>query len=155
MTFFACTSMAMLSLIHILAPQTLSRALAPNFTQALSPTHVNTFANILSAQPSINLGANAKSQAICFSLCLLAGFISGIFALLYFRKSSVAERILTDAVATILIAGVFLLCVEFILDGKMEIYGALAYAFGVCVIPFVYKKTKARAKSRKTPPSTE
>lgn len=153
MTFFALTSMAPLSLDYIPALQTLSHA--PDFPHALSLARVDAFAGALSSQPSINLGANAKVQAICFSLCLLAGFISGIFALLYFRKSSVAERILTDAVATILIAGVFLLCVEFILDGKIEIYGAIAYTFGVCVIPFIYKKAKARAKSRKTPPSTE
>lgn len=117
------------------------------------------FCSVISA---IYLGANAKSQAVCFSLCLLAGLVSGVFALLYFRKSSVAERILTDAIATILIAGVFLLCVEFVLDGKIELYGAISYALGVCFIPYVYTRVKSRnhdskkrVKSRKIPPSTE
>lgn len=107
------------------------------------------FATLFSSQPTINLGANAKSQAICFGFCLLAGLVSGIFALLYFRKSSVAERILTDAFATILIAGVFLLCVEFVLDGKIELYGAISYALGVCFIPFIYKRVKSRGSRSK------
>ncbi len=123
----------------------------PAITSALFKS--NYFTPSLLSSPSINLGANAKSQAIGFSLCLLAGFISGIFALMYFRKSGVAERILTDAFATVCIFGAFLVCVEFVLDGKIELYGAIAYVLGVTIIPFVYKKLKSN--SRKPPTSTE
>lgn len=105
--------------------------------------------NLLSASQTIYLGANAKAQAICFALCFLVGLASGIIALLYFRKANPLERALTDFVATVLIGGAFLVCVEFFLDGKAELYGAIAFALGATVIPVVYRKIKRFAEFRR------
>ena len=41
---------------------------------------------------NVYLGANAKAQAICFALCLAAGLVGGIFALLFLRKANPIER---------------------------------------------------------------
>lgn len=102
------------------------------------------------SQMQLYLGANAKLQAIRFALCLLVGLASGIFALLYFRKSSTAERALTDCFATLAIGGIFVVCVEFFLDGKFEIYGAVAYILGCAIIPCVYKLIKRLKILRKS-----
>lgn len=92
----------------------------------------------------LQLGANVKVQGVCFLLCLAAGLCAGVFALLYLRKAGALERALADLFATLCIGGVFLVCVEFILDGKPELYGLCAYILGVCVLPLMVKKIKAR-----------
>lgn len=81
---------------------------------------------------NIYLGANAKSQALCFAFCLLAGLAAGLFALLYLRKARPLERALTDLFATLCIAAAFIACVEWIMQGKFQLYGAVAFAAGVC-----------------------
>ncbi len=98
---------------------------------------------------NIYLGANAKSQAICFAFCFLAGLAAGLFALLYLRKARPLERALTDLFATLCIAGVFIACVEWIMQGKFQLYGAFAFAAGVCAPPFLVAGIKKR-KGKKT-----
>lgn len=107
----------------------------------------------LAAQQTIYLGANAKTQAICFALCFAVGLASGIAALLYFRKANPIERALTDLFATVIIGCAFLTCVEFFLDGKIELYGAIAFFTGVIVIPLVYKKIASVRRRKKRDPS--
>ncbi|MCM1306319.1 MAG: hypothetical protein NC037_04925 [Bacteroides sp.] len=101
------------------------------------------------------LGANAKVQAIRFALCLALGIASGIVALLYLRKARPVERALTDFFATVCIGALFIVCVEFFLDGKFELYGLAAYALGVIPIPLIARKliSKRRKPSseQKTP----
>lgn len=89
---------------------------------------------------TLSLGANAETQAIRFALCLAAGLASGVVALLYLRKARPVERALTDFFATVCIGGIFVVCVEFILDGKLELYGAAAFFIGVAVIPTLKRK---------------
>lgn len=94
------------------------------------------------------LGANAKAQAIRFALCLALGLAAGIVALLYLRKARPVERALTDFFATVCIGALFVVCVEFFMDGKFELYGFLAYALGVVPIPLITRKILVR-KQRK------
>lgn len=97
---------------------------------------------------SLDIGANALSQLYRFALCLLLGIGSGVFALLYFRKASFFERMLTDFFATVCIGGAFILCIEFALSGKFEIYGAMGFLMGCLAIPSIFKFAKKRKKSK-------
>lgn len=98
---------------------------------------------------ALYLGANARVQAIRFALCLAVGLIGGIVALLYLRKARPVERALTDFFATVVIGALFIVCVEFFLDGKFELYGLAAFALGVVPIPLLAHKISARRKSKK------
>ena len=97
---------------------------------------------------TLYLGANAKTQAIRFGLCLALGLAAGIIALLYLRKARPVERALTDMFATLCIGGLFIVCLEFFLDGKPELYGFAAYAMGCASIPLIAKRIIS-AKSKK------
>ena len=90
------------------------------------------------------LGANAKVQAIRFALCLALGLASGIIALLYLRKARPVERALTDFFATVCIGGLFIVCLEFFLDGKFELYGLTAFVLGILPIPIITRKLLTR-----------
>lgn len=93
---------------------------------------------------TLSLGANALEQATAFALCLAIGLCGGIVALLYLRKARPLERALTDLFATVCIGGLFLICIEFVLNGKFELYGAGAYFAGVSVLPFAVSRISAR-----------
>ena len=97
------------------------------------------------------LGANAKVQAIRFALCLALGLASGIIALLYLRKARPVERALTDFFATVCIGGLFIVCIEFFLDGKFELYGLAAFVLGILPIPLIIRKIITRKQP--SPPS--
>ncbi len=95
----------------------------------------------------MTLGANVKEQGICFLICLAVGLAVGIFALLYLRKARPLERALTDFFATVCIAAAFIVCVEFVLGGKPELYALTAYLLGVAVLPTsvkIYRKHKGK-----------
>lgn len=98
---------------------------------------------------NIYLGANAQNQAICFAFCLLAGLAGGLFALLYLRKAKPLERALTDFFATVCIAGVFIACVEWIMQGKILLYGVFAFGLGVFFPPFLFSKIKTRVRKKR------
>lgn len=95
------------------------------------------------------LGANAKVQLVRFLLCLAAGLAAGVIALLYLRKARPFERALTDLFATLCIGGIFILCVEFFLDGKIELYGMVAYLIGTASIPLIFRKIKSAMEKRR------
>ncbi len=97
---------------------------------------------------ALSVGANAASQAVRFSLCLLAGIASGAVALLYFRKARPLERALTDFFATVVIGGIFIICIEFFLNGKPELYGAAAFLAGTALVPTVFLKIRAAYRKR-------
>ncbi len=99
---------------------------------------------------NVYLGANAKAQAICFALCLVAGLVGGIFALLFLRKANPIERALTDLFACALIGGAFYLTVEFIMQGDISLYGTAAFLIGTAVLPFSVFKLKKTLKKRKS-----
>ena len=90
------------------------------------------------------LGANARVQAIRFALCLALGLAAGIIALLYLRKARPVERALTDFFATVCIGGLFIVCLEFFLDGKFELYGLAAFVLGIVPIPLITRKLLMR-----------
>ena len=69
---------------------------------------------------SLYLGANAKAQAICFALCLAAGIVVGVFALLYFKKGGFFEKVLVDFFATCTLGAGFILCIEFARKSSKE-----------------------------------
>lgn len=101
------------------------------------------------------LGANAKVQLVRFALCLALGLAAGVIALLYLRKARPAERALTDFFATVCIGALFAVCLEFVLDGKFELYGLAAFVLGVIPIPAVTrrvlsKRTKAEDAQKKS-----
>ena len=98
---------------------------------------------------NVYLGANAKAQAICFALCLAAGLVGGIFALLFLRKANPIERALTDLFACALIGGAFYLTVEFIMQGDLSLYGTAAFLIGTAALPFSVFKLKNTLKKRK------
>lgn len=98
---------------------------------------------------NVYLGANAKAQAICFALCLAAGLVGGVFALLFLRKANPVERALTDLFACALIGGAFYLTVEFIMQGDLSLYGTAAFLLGTAIIPFSVFKLKKTLKRRK------
>ncbi len=93
---------------------------------------------------TIELGANVKSQAVCFALCFAIGLVCGIVALLYFRKSGRLERALTDFFATVVIGAIFILCVEYVMQGAIRFYGICAFFVGTAGVPFIYSKVKRR-----------
>ena len=95
--------------------------------------------NILLSQ-TFYLGANAKVQLVRFALCLALGLAAGVIALLYLRKARPFERVITDLFATLFIGGLFIICIEFFLDGKIELYGAIAYLAGTAGVPFLFRK---------------
>lgn len=99
---------------------------------------------------NVYLGANAKAQAICFALCLAAGLVGGIFALLFLRKANPIERALTDLFACALIGGAFYLTVEFIMQGDLSLYGTAAFLIGTTILPFSVFKLKKTLKKRKS-----
>jgi len=101
------------------------------------------------------LGANAKVQAVRFALCLALGLAAGIIALLYLRKAAPAERALTDFFATVCIGGLFIVCVEFFLDGKPELYGFVAYGLGTAAVPLTAKKIISAIKKKKASKSQD
>lgn len=86
------------------------------------------------------LGANARVQAVRFALCLAVGLAAGVIALLYLRKARPLERALTDLFVTVCIGALFILCVEFFLDGRIELYGIVAYLSGVAALPAAVRK---------------
>ena len=103
---------------------------------------------ILSAT-ELQLGANAKLQAVKFALSLVVGLAAGVVALLYFRKSGKAERLVTDLFATLCLGGGYILCLELFFGGKFELYGIFAYFVGACVVPFSFKTTKKMLANRR------
>lgn len=97
---------------------------------------------------NLYLGANAKNQAICFLFCLLVGLAGGLFALLYLRKAKPLERALTDFFATVCISGAFIACVEWIMQGKIQLYGVFSFGFGVFIPPFLFSKIRNHVRKR-------
>lgn len=97
----------------------------------------------------IYLGANAKNQAICFAFCLLLGLAAGLFAMLYLRKAKPLERALTDFFATVCIAAIFIVCVEWIMQGGIRFYGTCAFAIGTFLPPYALKKIKNRPRKNR------
>lgn len=110
--------------------------------------------NLLSL--SFHLGANASAQAISFALCFAIGLAGGVAALLYLRKARPFERALTDFVATLIIGALFVISIEFVLNGKFELYGAAAFVLGTLLIPLIAKKTldKIARKKKNTADNT-
>lgn len=98
---------------------------------------------------TLHLGANAEVQAVRFALCLVAGLAAGVVALLYLRKTRPVERALTDLFATVCIGALFLLCVEFVLDGKFELYGIVAYLLGTAALPAAVRKIHSILMARR------
>ncbi|MBO4554265.1 MAG: hypothetical protein J5713_00650 [Clostridia bacterium] len=103
---------------------------------------------ILSAT-ELQLGANAKLQAVKFALSLAVGLVAGVVALLYFRKSGKAERFVTDLFATLCLGGGYILCLELFFGGKFELYGIFAYFVGASAIPFSFKWAKRLLANRR------
>lgn len=97
---------------------------------------------------TLYLGANAKEQAVRFALCLAVGLAAGVIALLYLRKARPFERALTDFFATVCIGALFIVCLEFFLDGKPELYGICAYAISTLAVPFCARKLISLKKRR-------
>ena len=95
------------------------------------------------------LGANAKTQAICFALCVATGLVAGVFALLYTRKAGFFERALTDLFATAAICAGFVCCVEFFMQGKASAYGVCAYVLGVTALPLLLSKIRKKRRKNK------
>lgn len=98
---------------------------------------------------SVSIGANAQSQLVCFLLCLAFGCLGGAFGLLYLRKASFFERVLTDFFATICIGGAFFLALEFAMSGQIRFYGVVGYLSGVATVLYL-GKLALRYKNRKT-----
>lgn len=97
----------------------------------------------------MTLGANAKEEAICFALCFVLGIGAGIIALLFLRKARPMERALTDFVACIGITGVFLCAVEYVMDGRVRAYGAIAFTLGTAILPFTLSRIRKRVRKTK------
>ncbi len=96
------------------------------------------------------LGARASSQAAAFGLCLAAGLVAGVVALLYLRRSSAPERILLDLFATLVIGAGAVCCTEFFLGGKPELYGIVAYLCGAAALPSVVRAVRNRRAAKRT-----
>ncbi len=106
------------------------------------------------SQSEISLGANAPLQALSFLLCFSVGIAFSLVTLLYKIKANPIERALVDLFATLVIGGGFVVCCEFFLNGKLELYGLLAYTLGIVTIPTVFRlfkrcrQTKCSKKSQ-------
>ncbi len=96
----------------------------------------------------IYLGASAKAQGICFALCFVVGLGGGVIALLYYNKNNGIERIIIDLIATLMIGGLYILCQEFFMDGKFEIYSLVAYSLGTLIIPLIVRAIKNYKKRK-------
>lgn len=94
----------------------------------------------------MSIASNALSQLICFALCLAFGIGGGIFGLLYLRKGSFLEQILTDFFATICIGGAFIGALEVAMKGQMHFYGIVGFILGVGIILFFGKLLANRHK---------
>ena len=100
------------------------------------------------AETQIQLGAGTKVQATNFGICLAVGILVGIVVLLYFRKSSKAERFVTDFFATLCLGGGYIAVVQIVFGGKFEPYGLFAYAVGAAVIPCTFFAVTNRRKKK-------
>lgn len=98
---------------------------------------------------TLYLGANAKTQAICFALCFAAGLVAGVFALLYAKKAGFFERALLDLFATAIICGGFICCVEFFMGGHASFFGVFAYFAGLTVLPLICSKIRKKICEKK------
>ncbi len=96
---------------------------------------------------SLYLGANAKTQAICFALCFACGLAGGVFALLYTKKSRFFEKMLVDFFTTVVIGAGLICCVEFFMQGSPAPYGVAGYALGVFLPPFVLFRVRKHRKN--------
>lgn len=79
----------------------------------------------------MTLGASWSGQALFAIISFAFGFIGGLPALLYFRKSGKAERFLTDIFATVCIGGIFLVAVEVGGKGAFTWYAPLFFVLGI------------------------
>lgn len=98
---------------------------------------------------TLYLGANAKTQALCFALCFAAGLVAGVFALLYAKKAGFFERALLDLFATAIICGGFICCVEFFMGGNASFFGVFAYFSGLTVLPLICSKIRKKICEKK------
>lgn len=98
---------------------------------------------------SFGIGANALSQLICFSLCFAFGIGGGVFSLLYLRKASFFERVLTDFFATVCIGGIFILALEFAMHRQILFYGVIGYCLGVACVLLLAKGINRHKKNKK------
>lgn len=104
----------------------------------------------------MTLGASWSGQALFALISFAFGFIGGIPALLYFRKSRRAEEFLTDLFATIVIGGIYLASVEIGGKGQFVWYSPLFFALGAVTFvrlkKFLFsilKRGRAIRKSRR------
>ena len=109
--------------------------------------HLTTY--ILASAQAFEIAANVKNQAEKFGICLSIGLAFGVFALLYFRRSSWAETFVTDLFATLAVGAGFVICHQLVFVGKFELYALLAYSVGVAVIPILFRVAKKLIAKRK------
>lgn len=96
----------------------------------------------------MSIASNALSQLICFALCLAFGIGGGVFGLLYLRKGSFFEQVLTDFFATVCIGGAFIGALEVAMHGAVRFYGVVGYCVGVRIILFFGKLLANRHKKK-------
>lgn len=97
----------------------------------------------------MSIASNALYQLICFALCLAFGIGGGIIGLLYLRKGSFFEQILTDFFATICIGGAFLAALEVAMKGQLRFYGVVGYCAGVGIVLVLGKAICRRKRTKK------
>lgn len=97
----------------------------------------------------VSLGARAGQQAAAFGLCFATGLVAGIFALLYLRRAGFWERLLSDLFASAALAAGAMICCEFFLGGKPELYGIVAYLAGASVLPLIVKTARKVRDAKK------
>lgn len=97
---------------------------------------------------TIGIGASALSQLVCFALCFAFGLAGGVLALLYLRKASFFERLLTDLFATLCIGGCFIACLKVAMGGSITLYGAVGFILGTISLPLCVHKIKKRKSAK-------
>ena len=90
----------------------------------------------------ILLGVSWTSQFFYALTTFLFGLLGGVVARLYFLKDKInkIEQVIVDFVATIIIALLFLLSVEFGGKGQLTGYALISFILGVSLSTFLWGK---------------
>lgn len=98
------------------------------------------------------LGVSWGGQFVSAIISFAFGIAGGVPAMLFFRKSSFLEQILTDFFACVVLLALYVLSVEVGSKGQLSVYSGVAFLCGIAVLTAIFKKIKglffvARRKS--------
>ncbi len=89
------------------------------------------------------LGVSWGGQFVSAIISFAFGIAGGIPAMLFKRKSSFLEQILTDFFACIVLLALYILSVEVGSKGQLTAYTIVAFLCGICAYLCLFRRIKA------------